>query len=99
MAFTGVANAAFRDSGVEAALSGGLSEESIAAAAARAADGQEVLADHFAGEEYRPSLGEGFRQQGACGDRLSAIVPNRNSSRCRLSVGGYFYGSFRDRLF
>ena len=63
VAFTGVANAAFRDSGVEAALSGGLSEESIAAAAARAADGQEVLADHFAGEEYRRHLAKVFARK------------------------------------
>ena len=63
VAFTGVANAAFRDSGVEAALSGGLSEESIAAAAARAADGQDVLADHFAGEEYRRHLAKVFARK------------------------------------
>ena len=63
VAFTGVANAAFRDTGVEEALSGGLSEESIAAAAARAADGQDVLADHFAGEEYRRHLAKVFARK------------------------------------
>ena len=63
VAFTGVANAAFRDSGVEEALGGGLSEEAIAAAAAQAADGQEVLADHFAGEEYRRHLAKVFARK------------------------------------
>lgn len=63
VAFTGVANAAFRDTGVEEALSGDLSAESISAAAACAADGQEVLADRFAGAEYRRHLAKVYARK------------------------------------
>lgn len=57
VAFTGVANAAFRDRGVEAALSGGpATAEAIAAAAAMAAQDAEVLSDAFAGADYRRHL-------------------------------------------
>ncbi|NKB71863.1 MAG: xanthine dehydrogenase family protein subunit M [Candidatus Latescibacteria bacterium] len=54
---TGAANAAFRDSGVERALQGqAASADTIAAAAANAAQGQELLGDTFAGEDYRRHL-------------------------------------------
>ena len=54
---TGAANAAFRDSGVESALTGqAASADNIAAAAAQAAQGQELLGDAFAGEDYRRHL-------------------------------------------
>ena len=57
VAFNGIASAAFRDAGVEAALAGAsLDEESVKAAAAGAAEGQELLADSFAGEDYRRQL-------------------------------------------
>jgi len=57
VAFTGVANAAFRDGAVEAALSGRpASEAAIAAAAAVAARDAEVLSDAFAGAAYRRHL-------------------------------------------
>ena len=55
--FTGLANAAFRDTGVEDALRGGaVDEASVATAAAKAAAGQELLSDSFAGEDYRRQL-------------------------------------------
>ena len=61
VAFTGVANAAFRDAGVEGALTGQpLTETSIAAAAAVAAQGAEVLSDSFAGTDYRRHLATVF---------------------------------------
>lgn len=57
VAFTGVANAAFRDGAVEAALAGQpLNSASIDAAAAAAAHGAEVLDDPFAGTDYRRHL-------------------------------------------
>jgi carbon-monoxide dehydrogenase medium subunit len=57
VAFNGIASAAFRDAGVEAALSGAsLDEESVRSAVATAAEGQELLADSFAGEDYRRQL-------------------------------------------
>ena len=57
VAFTGVANAAFRDRGVEAALKDRpATEEAIAAAAALAAQDVEVLSDSFAGADYRRHL-------------------------------------------
>ncbi len=57
VAFTGVGNMPFRDSGVEGALTGQSADASaIEAAAAQAADGIDVLSDHFAGEDYRTHL-------------------------------------------
>lgn len=69
LAFTGVANAAFRDTGVEEALGGNLSEDSIGAASEKAADGAEILTDNFAGEEYRRHLAKVFARKA-----LSAIA-------------------------
>ena len=61
VAFTGVANAAFRDRGVEEALAGQpVSAEAITAAAAAAARDAEVLSDAFAGAEYRRHLATVF---------------------------------------
>ena len=61
VAFTGVANAAFRDTGVEGALAGQpLNEASIDAAAAVAAQGVDVLSDSFAGADYRRHLATVF---------------------------------------
>ena len=55
--FTGIANAAFRDLGVEEAMNGSSGDsEAISAAAANAAAGVELLSDSFAGEEYRRHL-------------------------------------------
>ncbi len=57
VAFNGIASAAFRDAGVESALAGAsLDENSVKAAVAGAAEGQELLADSFAGEDYRRQL-------------------------------------------
>ena len=61
VAFTGVANAAFRDAGVEGALAGKpLDGVAIDAAAALAAHGVEVLSDSFAGADYRRHLATVF---------------------------------------
>lgn len=61
VAFTGVANAAFRDAGVEGALTGKpLNGTSIDAAAAAAAQGVEVLSDAFADADYRRHLATVF---------------------------------------
>ncbi len=57
LGFTGIANSAFRDKGVEEALEGQVaSAEVIAASAAGAAADAELLSDVFAGEDYRLHL-------------------------------------------
>jgi carbon-monoxide dehydrogenase medium subunit len=57
VAFNGIAGAAFRDTGVEEALSGAsLDEDSVRAAVADAAEGKELLEDSFAGQDYRRQL-------------------------------------------
>ncbi|GAB3179076.1 FAD binding domain-containing protein [Telluribacter humicola] len=57
VAFTGVSDAPFRDTGVEEALSGQqLTDDVIEAAAAKAAQGVSLNSDHFATEEYRQHL-------------------------------------------
>ena len=62
--FTGIANAAFRDAGVEDELRGKVvNETSIAAAAAKAAEGVEFLSDAFAGEDYRRHLAQVFAKR------------------------------------
>ncbi len=64
VAFTGVADRAFRDTAVENALSGqSLDEASIAAAAKKAADGQHLLSDHFASENYRRHLAKVYAKR------------------------------------
>jgi carbon-monoxide dehydrogenase medium subunit len=64
VAFTGIAGAAFRDQGVEEALTGqALDEAAIAEAASRAADGRELLSDAFASEEYRRHLARVFARR------------------------------------
>ncbi|GHB83761.1 FAD binding domain-containing protein [Persicitalea jodogahamensis] len=55
VAFTGVADAPFRDKGVEEAV-GDWSEATLEAAAQKAAEGQNINADHYASEEYRLHL-------------------------------------------
>lgn len=55
--FTGVSDAAFRDSNAEAALKGKkLTDESIQAAADACAQGVDIMSDHFASEDYRKHL-------------------------------------------
>ena len=57
IAVTGATSKATRATGAEQALNGAsLDDESIAAAAAAAADGLEINGDHFASEEYRRHL-------------------------------------------
>ena len=64
VAFNGIANAAFRDSGVEGALNGGGTDaDSIAAAADKAADGVDLLSDSFAGEDYRRHLAKVYAKR------------------------------------
>ncbi len=55
--FTGAANHAFRDTNVETALTGKApTAENIAAAAEQAAQGVDLMSDHFASEAYRRHL-------------------------------------------
>lgn len=57
VAFTSVGSVAFRDAGVENALKGqSVGDAAIEAAAQHAANGVDVLADHFASAEYRQHL-------------------------------------------
>ena len=57
--FSGVAESAFRDSGVEDAIRGqALKDETIAAASAKAAEGRTVLSDYFVSEEYRRAMAQ-----------------------------------------
>lgn len=55
VAFTGVSDAAFRDTGVEEAV-GDWSEAAIEAAAAKTAEGIDLYVDHYASEAYRHHL-------------------------------------------
>ncbi len=64
VAFTGVASTAFRDQGVENALNGKpKSSDSIAEAAEKAAEGVDVLGDHFASENYRKSMAKVYAKR------------------------------------
>ena len=57
VAFNGVSDAPFRDSGVEQAIIGkALTAENIAAAAEHAANSVDIMSDHFAAEDYRQHL-------------------------------------------
>ena len=57
VAFNGVSTTPFRDTGIEEALTGKpFNEATINAAVANAADGQEIMSDHFASEKYRKHL-------------------------------------------
>ncbi|MEM7368071.1 MAG: xanthine dehydrogenase family protein subunit M [Bacteroidota bacterium] len=57
VAFTGVSDMAFRDANVEGAMTGkAATADSIASAASQAANGVDILSDHFASEEYRKHL-------------------------------------------
>ena len=62
--FTGIANAAFRDGGIEAALVGqALDESSVTAACEGAAADADLLSDSFAGEDYRRHLAKVFAKR------------------------------------
>ncbi len=64
VAFTGVASTAFRDQGVESALNGKpRSNDSIAEAAEKAAEGVDVLGDHFASENYRKNMAKVYAKR------------------------------------
>jgi len=59
--FTGVSDAAFRDTAAEDALKGkSLNADNIQAAADAAAEGVDIMSDHFASEEYRKHLAKVF---------------------------------------
>jgi len=62
VAFTGVADTAFRDPAVESALSS-TDAASVAAAAQKAAEGVDVLGDHFASEAYRKHLAKVYAKR------------------------------------
>ena len=62
--FSGVAESAFRDSGVEDAIRGqALKDETIAAASAKAAEGRRVLSDYFVSEEYRRAMSQVYAKR------------------------------------
>ena len=62
--FSGVAESAFRDSGVEDAIRGqSLKDETIAAASAKAAEGRTVLSDYFVSEEYRRAMAKVYAKR------------------------------------
>ena len=62
--FSGVAESAFRDNGVEDAIRGqALKDETIAAASAKAAEGRTVLSDYFVSEEYRRAMAQVYSKR------------------------------------
>ena len=62
--FSGVADSAFRDSGVEDAIRGQeLNDETIATASTIAAEGRSVLSDYFVSEEYRRAMAKVFSKR------------------------------------
>ena len=62
--FSGVAESAFRDSGVEDAIRGqALKDETIAAASAKAGEGRTVLSDYFVSEEYRRAMAQVYSKR------------------------------------
>ena len=62
--FSGVAESAFRDSGVEDAIRGqALKDETIAAASAKAGEGRTVLSDFFVSEEYRRAMAQVYAKR------------------------------------
>ena len=62
--FTGVSDVAFRDSGVENALKGKApTADNIAEAASRAAEGIDIMSDHFASETYRKHLAKVYAKR------------------------------------
>lgn len=60
VAFTGVSDKAFRDAAVEGALT---DTSSVGAAAQHAAEGVDVLGDHFASEDYRKHLAKVYAKR------------------------------------
>lgn len=62
--FSGVANAAFRDSGVENEIRGqAISEKTISSAASKAAEGVSILEDMHASQDYRKHLSKVFAKR------------------------------------
>lgn len=72
IAFTGVADHAFRDANAEAGVSGRpLNNDTIAAAINAALNGVAILSDHYASEEYRGHLAKVYLKKA-----LEAIAKN-----------------------
>jgi len=64
VAFSGVGECGFRDSGVEDAIRGqDLNESSIGAASGKAAEGRSVLSDVFVSEEYRRAMAQVYAKR------------------------------------
>jgi aerobic carbon-monoxide dehydrogenase medium subunit len=64
VAFSGVADAAFRDTGIENAISGkALTAENVNHAVTDTAKGQDIMSDHYASEEYRVHLAKVFAKR------------------------------------
>ncbi|MEO1652251.1 MAG: xanthine dehydrogenase family protein subunit M [Bacteroidota bacterium] len=64
LAFTGVGEVAFRDAAVEQAINGKTAEvNAIQAAADQAAEGVDILSDHFASESYRKHLAKVYARK------------------------------------
>ena len=64
VAFSGVSDTAFRDTAVEGALVNQLlSEDTLASAADKAAEGKDILSDPFASERYRKHLAKVFTKR------------------------------------
>ena len=62
--FSGIADFAFCDTGVEDSIRGQeLKDETIAAASAKAAQGRTVLSDHFVSEEYRRAMAQVYAKR------------------------------------
>lgn len=64
VAFTGVSPSAFRDNAVEDALTGQeANATNIAAAADKAAEGVDIMSDHYASQDYRKHLAKVFAKR------------------------------------
>ena len=64
VAFTGVSPSAFRDNAVEEAITGqAVSADSIKAAADKAAEGVDIMSDHYASQDYRKHLAKVFAKR------------------------------------
>ncbi|OJJ16105.1 carbon monoxide dehydrogenase [marine bacterium AO1-C] len=64
VAFTGVSPSAFRDNAVEEAITGqAVNADSIKAAADKAAEGVDIMSDHYASQDYRKHLAKVFAKR------------------------------------
>jgi len=64
VAFTGVSPSAFRDNAVEEAITGqAVNADSIKAAADKAAEGVDIMSDHYASQDYRKHLAKVYAKR------------------------------------